>query len=209
MDSHIKIIGICGGSGSGKTTVVKKISQMVDNFVLIPQDSYYKDVDPAVLAERGRSKFNFDHPDQFDNDLLFNHLLALKKGESIDMPTYDFVTSHRLEEKIHKEPASVVILEGILIFADERIRDLLDVKIYIETPSDIRFIRRLKRDIEERGRTLDSVIDQYLSAVRPGHFQFVEPMKTYADIIIPEGGHNHKAMRVLSSFVKETLSSNS
>lgn len=206
MESNVKIIGICGGSGSGKTTVVKKISQMVDNFVLIPQDSYYKDIDPIKLAEVGHSKFNFDHPDQFDNELLYNHLLALKRGESVDMPIYDFVTSHRLDETIHKEPAPVIVLEGILIFADERIRDLLDVKIYIETPSDIRFIRRLKRDIEERGRTLDSVINQYLSAVRPGHFQFVEPMKTYADIIIPEGGYNHKAMRVLISFIKETLS---
>lgn len=203
--SLIKIVGICGGSGSGKTTVVKRISQMVESFSLLPEDSYYKDTDLKTPEERSILKYNFDHPDQMDNDLLLEHLQMLKKGMSVQVPIYDFVTSHRLKETIPVKSAPVIVLEGIFIFFDKRIRDLIDLKLYIDTPSDIRFIRRLKRDIEERGRTLESVIDQYLNAVRPGHFQFIEPMKHYADMIIPEGGCNEKAMQVLSIFLNDLL----
>jgi uridine kinase len=201
--ANVKIIGICGGSGSGKTTIVRKISELSSDFVFLPQDNYYKSAE--FISNTNITAFNFDHPEAFDNELLIDHLSRLKRGEPIDMPRYDFVHHHRESETTHVEPKKLIIFEGIMIYTDKRVRDLLDLKIFVDTPDDIRFIRRLSRDIKERGRTVDSVIEQYLNVVRPGHFEFIEPTKSYADIIIPEGGHNENALSVLVSFIRETV----
>ena len=197
------IIGISGGSGSGKTTIVRKITELVPDFVCIAQDNYYKSA--VNMSNQNITAFNFDHPDAFDTDLMVDHLTALKQMRSIDMPIYDFVHHRRSDEMTHIEPHKLVIFEGIMIFYDKRIRDLLDLKLYVDTPKDIRFIRRLTRDIEERGRTVESVIKQYIEVVRPGHFEFIEPTKAYADIIIPEGGQNENALQVLVSYIKQTI----
>jgi uridine kinase len=194
------VIGITGGSGSGKTTIVNRIRDIVDDFVFIPQDNYYKSAE--YINNTNITAFNFDHPDAFDSVLIKKHLTDLKNFKSIEMPQYDFVHHRRTEESIRVKPAKLIIFEGIMIFSDKEILDLLDLKIFIDTPDDIRFIRRLKRDIEERGRTLNSVIEQYMEFVRPGHQEFIEPLKTKADIIIPEGGNNGKALDVLLSFIK-------
>jgi uridine kinase len=201
--SRVKIIGISGGSGSGKTTIVRKISELVPDFVCIAQDNYYKSA--ANMSNQNITAFNFDHPDAFDTELIVEHLAALKAMQPVDMPVYDFVHHCRSDEVKHVKPTKLIIFEGIMVFYDRRIRDLLDLKIYVDTPKDIRFIRRLTRDIEERGRTVDSVIKQYLEVVRPGHFEFIEPTKAFADIIIPEGGENQNALQVLVSFIKESL----
>lgn len=198
-----KVIGICGGSGSGKTTIVRKISELVSDFVFIPQDNYYKSAE--FVSNTNITAFNFDHPEAFDNDLLIEHLLALKRGLGIEMPQYDFVRNRRETQTVHVEPKKLIIFEGIMIYTNKEVRDLIDLKIYVDTPDDIRFIRRLTRDIKERGRTVDSVIDQYLNVVRPGHYDFIEPTKSYADIIIPEGGHNDTALSVLVSFIREIV----
>jgi len=195
----VRIIGISGGSGSGKTTIVRKIGEMAREFAFVPQDNYYKSAE--YISNTNITAFNFDHPEAFDNELLREHLAALKRGEAIEMPTYDFVHHRRAPETIRLEPRKLVIFEGIMVFTDRKVRDLIDLKIFVDTPDDIRFIRRLKRDITERGRTVESVIDQYLNVVRPGHFEFIEPTKAYADLIIPEGGSNEKALQVLSAFV--------
>lgn len=195
----VRIVGICGGSGSGKTTVVRKITDIVRDYTLIAQDNYYKSAEH--VTNRTITEVNFDHPDAFDNDLLHRHLLALKRMEPIEVPRYDFVHHRRLEETITTLPRRLVIFEGIMIFCNPRIRDLIDLKLYVDTPDDIRFIRRLKRDIDERGRTMESVVAQYLSKVRPGHYEFVEPTRIYADLIIPEGGFNERAMQVLIPFL--------
>ncbi|HCO48217.1 MAG TPA: uridine kinase, partial [Spirochaetaceae bacterium] len=179
----VRVIGICGGSGSGKTTIVRKISELVSDFVFIPQDNYYKSAE--FISNSNITAFNFDHPDAFDNDLIIEQLKALKSGQSIEMPTYDFVHHRRTQETIHVLPQKVVLFEGIMIYTNKAVRDLIDLKIFVDTPDDIRFIRRLLRDIKERGRTLDSVIEQYMGVVRPGHFEFIEPTKAFADIIIP------------------------
>ncbi len=198
---EVKAIGITGGSGSGKSTIVRKISEVCPDFVFIPQDNYYRS---AVFVNNSNiTAYNFDHPDAFDMELLHNHLAALKRGEAIEMPQYDFVHHCRMKETIHLESAPLIIVEGLMVLFDPEIRDLLDLKIYVDTPDDIRFIRRLLRDINERGRTLDSVVKQYLEVVRPGHASFIEPTKEYADLIIPEGGHNQNALRVLISFIKD------
>ena len=198
-----KVIGICGGTGSGKTTIVRKISELVSDFVFIPQDNYYKSAE--YISNANITAFNFDHPDAFDNDLLIEHLTALKKGESIEMPTYDFVHHRRTQETVHVAPRKVILFEGIMIFTNKAVRDLIDLKIFVDTPDDIRFIRRLIRDIKERGRTLDSVVEQYLNVVRPGHYEFIEPTKTFADIIIPEGGANERALDVLVTFINSVI----
>jgi len=198
-----KVIGICGGSGSGKTTIVRKISELVSDFVFIPQDSYYKSAE--FISNANITAFNFDHPDAFDNQLIIEHLSALKRGESIDLPTYDFVHHRRTEEVVRLAPKKVVIFEGIMVFTNKAVRELIDLKIFVDTPDDIRFIRRLIRDIKERGRTLDSVVEQYMNVVRPGHYQFIEPTKAYADIIIPEGGANERALDVLVSFINSVI----
>jgi uridine kinase len=198
-----KIIGISGGSGSGKTTIVRKISEVISDFVFLPQDSYYKTAE--YISNSNITAFNFDHPDAFDNELLHQHLRMLRDGHAIEMPTYDFVHHRRKEETIRIEPRKLVIFEGIMVFTNKAIRDLIDLKIYVDTPDDIRFIRRLTRDIKERGRTTESVIEQYLTVVRPGHYLFIEPTKQYADIIIPEGGANENALNVLLSFINSVI----
>ncbi|AWG42421.1 uridine kinase [Candidatus Borreliella tachyglossi] len=195
----IKIIGIAGGSGSGKTTVVNKISEVIPEFVLISQDNYYKSVGDY---EYEFLDVNFDHPDAFDNSLFYEQLKQLKENKPINMPLYDFINHRRKSETIEVFPTPVVIVEGIMIFVEERVRNLIDLKIYIDTPNDIRFIRRLERDMSKRGRTLESVIEQYLNTTRSGYYRFIEPTKEYADLIIPEGGHNDKALYVLSSFLR-------
>ncbi len=199
----VKVIGICGGSGSGKTTIVRKISELISDFVFLPQDNYYKSAE--FISNTNITAFNFDHPEAFDNELLIEHLTRLKKSQGIQMPRYDFVHHRRETETTLVEPKKLIIFEGIMIYTDKRVRDLIDLKIFVDTPDDIRFIRRLSRDIKERGRTVDSVIEQYLNVVRPGHFEFIEPTKACADIIIPEGGHNENALSVLLSFIRETV----
>ena len=199
----VQVIGICGGSGSGKTTIVRKISELVSDFVFLPQDNYYKSAE--YISNSNITAFNFDHPDAFDNPLIIEHLLALKQGKSIEMPTYDFVHHRRREETVHIAPRKLVIFEGIMIFTNKAVRELIDLKIFVDTPDDIRFIRRLVRDIKERGRTVDSVVDQYMNVVRPGHYEFIEPTKTYSDIIIPEGGANERALNVLVTFINSVV----
>ena len=203
MAKSNKIIGITGGSGSGKTTIVNRIQHLVSEFVFIPQDNYYKSA--SHVNNQNITGFNFDHPDAFDNDLLVEHLNDLKNGKPIQMPQYDFIHHCRMEETIRVYPKPFIIFEGIMIFFDREVRDLIDLKLFVDTPDDIRFIRRLKRDIQERGRTMDSVITQYMEVVRPGHMEFIEPTKAYADLIIPEGGNNAQALKVLASFMNTII----
>lgn len=203
---HCTIIGIAGGTASGKTTVAKKVyeeSQRFGSVCVIKLDDYYLDRSELPLEER--SKINYDHPDSYDVDLLVEHLNTLKSGKSIHKPTYDFTVSNRsnLKEKIN--PCNVIIVEGIMVFAIKALREMFDIKIYVETPDDIRLIRRLKRDLNSRGRSLDSVINQYLSTVRPMHQTFVEPSKIYADLIVPEGGNNTVAIDLLVSKIVNLL----
>lgn len=199
------IIGICGGTGSGKTTVANRILESVsaEEVVFIQQDSYYHDIDRMPLDFR--SQVNFDHPDAIDNDLLVEHVRDLKAGRAVELPIYDFKHNARLGETRRTEPRPIIIVEGILIFADPRLLAEMDVKIFVDTPDDIRFVRRLRRDITERGRTLESVIEQYLETVRPMHVQFVEPSKRLADVIIPEGGHNLVSIDLISGRIRERL----
>ena len=199
------IIGICGGTGSGKTTVANRILESVsaDEVIFIQQDSYYRNLKDLPLDYR--NAFNFDHPDALDNDLLINHLKRLKAGEPVELPIYDFRTHTRLPDTIRVEAKPIIMVEGILIFAEPRLLEQMDIKVFVDTPDDIRFIRRLRRDISERGRTFDSVIEQYLATVRPMHMQFVEPSKRHADVIIPEGGHNIVSIELLSGKVREKL----
>lgn len=198
-----RIIGITGGSGSGKTTIVRKISEIVEDFVFIPQDNYYRSAE--FVSNANINAFNFDHPSAFDSDLIVEHLQDLRAGKAIAMPQYDFVHHRRQEDSVTLQPGKLAILEGIMIFFEPRIRELIDLKIFVDTPDDIRFIRRLSRDIHERGRTVQSVIDQYMQTVRPGHYEFIEPTKAYADLIVPEGGQNQKALEVLVSFMREIV----
>lgn len=201
------IIGISGGTGSGKTTVANRILESVKacEVVFIQQDSYYRNLKDLPLDYR--SVANFDHPDALDNDLLVNHVRKLKAGEAIELPLYDFKTHSRLNETRLVEPKRIVIVEGILIFAEARLLEQMDIKVFVDTPDDIRFIRRLRRDIAERGRTVESVIEQYIATVRPMHMQFVEPSKRHADVIIPEGGHNLVSIDLLSGKIREKLAS--
>jgi uridine kinase len=201
------IIGISGGTGSGKTTVANRILESVSTseVVFIQQDSYYRNVTDLPLDYRGVA--NFDHPDALDNELLVNHVRRLKSGEPIELPLYDFKTNSRLNETRTVAPKPIVIVEGILIFAEPRLLEQMDIKVFVDTPDDIRFIRRLRRDLAERGRTLESVIEQYIGTVRPMHMQFVEPSKRHADVIIPEGGHNLVSIDLLSLKIRERLAS--
>lgn len=201
------IIGISGGTGSGKTTVANRILESVSasEVVFIQQDSYYRNLEDLPLDYRQIA--NFDHPDALDNDLLIDHIRKLRAGEAIDLPLYDFRTNSRLNETRRVEPKPIVIVEGILIFADARLLEQMDIKVFVDTPDDIRFIRRLRRDVAERGRTVESVIEQYLVTVRPMHMQFVEPSKRQADVIIPEGGHNLVSIDLLSGKIRERLAS--
>lgn len=205
MNKKPVIIGVAGGSGSGKTTVANEIySQFpTQSILMLEQDAYYKD--QAHLPMEERLKTNYDHPLAFDNNLILDHLKRLLNRESVEKPVYDYPNHTRSKEIISIEPRDVIILEGILILEDERLRELMDIKLFVDTDSDLRIIRRLMRDIQERGRTIDSVIDQYTSIVRPMHLQFIEPTKRYADIIVPEGGHNHVAIDLMVTKVKTIL----
>ncbi len=199
------IIGICGGTGSGKTTVARRILENVheEQVAYLQQDSYYRNLGDMPLELR--HQINFDHPDALDNDLFINHLKALRAGEAIEMPVYDFTTHTRLNETVHIEPKLIIIVEGILVFADAGLRELMDIKIFVDTPDDLRFIRRLQRDVTERGRSVESVIRQYLDTVRPMHLQFVEPSKRYADVIIPEGGYNEVGIDLIAGKIRAQL----
>ncbi|MGX7131167.1 MULTISPECIES: uridine kinase [Enterococcus] len=199
------IIGVTGGSGSGKTSVSRAIFNNFPNhsIMMLEQDSYYKD--QSHLAFEERLNTNYDHPFAFDTDLLIEHLEKLLKYEAIEKPVYDYVAHTRSTATVIQEPKEVIILEGILILEDERLRNLMDIKLYVDTDDDIRIIRRIKRDMEERGRTLDSVIEQYLSVVKPMYHQFIEPTKRYADVIVPEGGENHVAIDLITTKVATYL----
>ncbi len=196
------VIGIAGGTGSGKTTFSRELvaSLMTNRIVYISHDSYYRDLSNLPFSER--VKVNFDHPDSLETDLLIKHLETLCRGEAVDIPVYDFVQHTRSQEVEHIEPKPVILVEGILIFAVKELRDLMDMKIFVDTDADIRFMRRLTRDIEERGRSLKSVCDQYINVVRPMHEAFVEPSKVYADIIVPRGGHNIAALDMVAAKVR-------
>ncbi len=199
------LIGIAGGTGSGKSTVAAKIAAGLPqgSVATIDHDSYYRDRSDLSLAERGR--LNYDHPDALDNDLLVTHLEALRAGRAVDVPIYDFKTHSRLPERRRVEPTRFIIVEGILVFVEERVRRLLDVKIFVDTDPDIRVFRRIRRDLEQRGRTFQSIRDQYYRTVRPMHLQFVEPSKRWADLIIPEGGENHVALDLIIGKLKNVL----
>ncbi|QQS47855.1 MAG: uridine kinase [Acidobacteriota bacterium] len=199
------IIGICGGTGSGKTTVARRILESVcdEHVVFLQHDSYYRNLGDMPLELR--HSINFDHPDALDNELFINHVKALRAGEAIEMPVYDFATHQRRTETIRIEPKPILIIEGILIFVDPSLRELMDIRIYVDTAGDLRFIRRLQRDIVERGRAVEMVIRQYLETVRPMHEQFVEPSKRHADVIIPEGGYNEVGIDLISGKIRNQL----
>jgi uridine kinase len=198
-------IGIAGGSGSGKTTVAQAILNKVgaERISFIAHDAYYKDL--SKLPPQQRATINFDHPDSLDTDLLTQHVIQLKEWKAADIPVYDFTIHTRTSRTIHVEPQPVILVEGILIFSEPKLRELFEVKIFVDTDADIRFIRRLQRDVAERGRTYDSVIQQYLRTVRPMHLEFVEPSKRYADVIIPEGGLNAVAMDMVIARIEALL----
>jgi uridine kinase len=199
------VIGLAGGTGSGKTTVANVILQRVGagRIAYVPHDAYYRNFSDLPAVQR--DLINWDHPDSFETDLMIEHVKALKAGQPIELPVYDFTTDSRTERTVHVEPQPIILVEGILIFAEPRLRPLFDVKIFVDTDADLRFIRRLQRDIAERGRTAQSVIQQYLATVRPSHLEFVEPSKRYADVIIPEGGYNEVAMQMVVARIEALL----
>lgn len=199
------VIGIAGGSGSGKTTVAKFILQRVGShrIAFLQHDSYYRDLSHLPFAQR--VAINFDHPNSLDTPLLIEHIQTLKAWKPVQVPVYDFHTHSRTDRFIQVEPQRVILVEGILIFVEEALRDLMDVKIFVDTDSDLRFIRRLERDINERGRTTQGVVEQYLNTVRPMHLEFVEPSKRYADVIIPEGGMNTVALDMVTARIEALL----
>jgi uridine kinase len=199
------VIGIAGGTGSGKTTIADYILETVgpEKIAFLPHDAYYLEL--HHLSQEDRAKVNFDHPSSLETELLIDHICQLKAGQSIELPHYDFRTHTRTGETTRIEPQQILIVEGILIFAEPELRKLFDLKIYVDTDADIRFIRRLRRDIEERGRTTESVIDQYLDTVRPMHLEFVEPSKRYASVIIPEGGYNRVALDLIVARIEAML----
>ncbi len=198
------IIGVAGGSGSGKTTVARAIVEHLDlDAVLIDADAYYCDL--AHLSLEERKQVNFDHPDALDTPLLAEHLTSLAEGRSIEKPTYDFAAHTRATRTVMVEPRDVVLVDGILIFSDSRLRPLFDIKVFVDVAGDVRFIRRMRRDILERGRRLEDVIDQYLGTVRPMHMEFVEPSKRYADVILPEGGQNTIGIEMIRARVESEI----
>lgn len=199
------IVGVVGGSGSGKTTVAHAIAESVEGgAVVLDQDAYYRDLAHLSLEERRR--INFDHPDSIDTGLFVAHLEALAAGEPVDKPTYDFAAHTRAAETVRIEPGRVVVVDGILLFVDPRLRRMFDLRIYVDVADDVRFIRRLLRDLTERGRSLESVIEQYLDTVRPMHLEFVEPSRRHADVIIPEGGENRVGVEMILAHVQRELS---
>lgn len=202
------VIGLCGGTGSGKTTLAERIFRAVkEDAVMISMDCYYKDMTDIPYEER--AKINYDHPSAFDKELLIDHINALKEGRSILQPQYDFVKQCRMEEWKQVDSKRVIIVEGIMLFEDKRLVDLLDVKIFVDTDADVRIIRRIVRDVKERGRNLDSIVSQYLTTVKPMHERFVEPSKRFADVIVPEGGHNNVALNMIISDIKRKLTKTS
>lgn len=204
--SHARplVIGVVGGSGSGKTTVARAILESAGAATaFLDQDAYYNALDHLTLDQR--REVNFDHPDALDNDLMVAHLEALAAGRAIDKPTYDFAAHTRAAATVRIEPAPIVIVDGILLFIEPRLRALFDIKVFVDVADDIRFIRRMLRDVAERGRTVEDVVRQYLATVRPMHIEFVEPSKRWADLIIPEGGHNRIAVEMLIARVREEL----
>jgi len=201
------IIGIAGGSGSGKSTVARNVAQALhaESVAFIDMDAYYRDHAHLPLSER--RKVNWDHPDAFDWELLLGQLERLQAGVAVEKPVYDFVTHTRSNRTIVVPPAQVVVIDGILLFSDERVRDVCDVKVFVDADADIRLIRRIRRDINKRGRPLDEVIEQYLTTVQPMHLQFVEPSKRYADVIVPRGGHNAIAIEMIVAKIQRRLAS--
>lgn len=199
------VIGVAGATGSGKTTVAREILQRVgaEHIAYIPHDAYYRDLSHLPLHER--VQVNFDHPDSLETELLIEHLKELRAGRSVEIPVYDFTTHTRTDQTRRVKPAPVILVEGILVFAERELRQLFDVKLYVDTDADVRFIRRLRRDIEERNRTVESVCEQYLSTVRPMQLEFVEPSKRYADVIIPEGGFNEVAIEMVAARIRGML----
>jgi len=199
------VIGIAGGTGSGKTTVANVILNAVGRhrIAYLPHDAYYRDL--TDLPPARKAEVNFDHPDSLETELMIEHVKELKAGKAVDIPIYDFSTHSRTDRTIHVESQRVIIVEGILIFAEPELRTLFDMKLFVDTDTDIRFIRRLQRDIAERGRTMDMVIQQYLGTVRPMHMEFVDPSKRYADVIIPEGGLNQVAMDMVIARIESLL----
>ena len=196
------IIGIAGGTGSGKTTVVRKIVEALPpNYVaVVPQDSYYNDT--THMTDEERKAINFDHPDAFDWRLLIKQIGELKEGRAIEQPTYSYILSNRLPETVHVEPKPVIIVEGIMALVNRKLRDMMDLKIYVDCDSDVRLIRNIQRDIVERGRTVDMVVNRYLEVLKPMHEQFIEPSKRYANIIIPEGGHNKPGIDIVCKYIE-------
>lgn len=199
------IIGIAGGTGSGKTTVVRKLTERLPKgeVVVIPQDSYYKDSSHVPVEER--QNINFDHPDAFDWVLLEQHIAQLKQEMSIEQPIYDYITCTRQKETVHIEPKEIIIVEGIMALSDKELREQMDLKIFVDADGDDRLIRVISRDIVERGRTAESVMERYQRVLKPMHEQFIEPCKRYADVIIPQGGHNNAAINMLVKFIKQEI----
>ena len=195
-DQNIIVIGVAGGTGSGKTTLVKVLmNRFGENITVLSHDNYYKQHNELTYEER--AKLNYDHPDAFDTDMMIEHLRLLKQGVAIDCPTYDFTVHNRAEGILHIEPEKVIVVEGILIFQDLELCREMDIKIFVDTDADVRLCRRIRRDVRKRGRTIESVIDQYLTTVKPMHEQFVEPSKKNADLIVPEGGKNLIALEMI------------
>lgn len=199
------LIGIAGGTGSGKTTVARRIyeSLHLDSAVFLDYDAYYRD--QSALSHEERRAVNYDHPDSLDNDLFLEHLDGLLAGEAIEKPVYDFAAHNRAPRRVRVEPRDVVLVDGILLFVEARIRERFDLKIFVDTDADVRFIRRMRRDVEQRGRSVESVVEQYLATVRPMHFEFVEPSKRYADVILPRGGQNTAGIEVIAARIRERL----
>lgn len=204
-NSRPVVIGVTGGSGSGKTTVSREIIERLkgESVVMIPQDAYYKDQSEKSMTQRVAT--NYDHPDSLDNDLLISQLKQLLQRESIEQPTYDYASHTRSDKTVTVEASDVIIVEGVLLFTEPELRDMLDIKVYVDTDDDLRFIRRMQRDIVERGRTTESVVNQYLATVKPMYHQFVEPTKRYADIILPEGGANVVGIGMLEAQIRAIL----
>lgn len=201
----MKIIGVAGGTGSGKTTVVKKIVEALPpHYVaVVPLDSYYNDT--TGMTTEQRQSINFDHPDAFDWALLIDHIKKLKEGEAVEQPTYSYLLCNRLKKTVYVEPKPVILIEGIMTLVNKELRDMMDIKIFVDTDSDERLIRNIQRDVVERGRTVDMVIDRYLKVLKPMHEQFIEPSKKYADIIIPLGGENKTGINIIKSYIEKIV----
>lgn len=199
------IIGIAGGTGSGKTTVVRKIAEALPphHVVVVPLDSYYNDT--SHMTEEERHAINFDHPDAFDWKLLIKQVNELRNGQAVEQPTYSYIKCNRLKETLHVEPKPVIIIEGIMTLLNKKLRDMMDLKIFVDTDSDERLIRNIQRDVLERGRTVDMVVSRYLEVLKPMHEQFIEPTKKYADLIIPQGGENHKGINILCKYIESLV----